>query len=118
MSYAPFCSKNSIRLFFPQIHPLYNFYLLLSVNQVRKRYHFWHSYWFRLQQNDKWYLITPLTVTQREDYSDIEKRPTNYTRAMTDLTKEWLVSQKQQNIKMNYTQNKPPISLNKINFST
>ena len=73
--------------------------------------------WFKLQQKDKWYLITPLTVTQREDYSDIEKRPTNYTRAMTDLTKEWLVSQKQQNIKMNYTQQKPPISLSKINFS-
>jgi len=74
--------------------------------------------WFKLQQKDNWYLITPLTVTQREDYSDIEKRPTNYTRAMTDLTKEWLLSQKPQNIKMNYTQNKPPISLNKINFST
>jgi glycosyl transferase family 25 len=73
--------------------------------------------WFKLQQKDKWYLITPLTVTQREDYSDIEKRPTNYTRAMTDLTKEWL-TQKQQNIRMNYTQQKPPISLSKINFST
>ena len=76
------------------------------------------KYWFRLQKRDNWYLITPLTVTQREDYSDIEKRPTNYTRAMTDLTKEWLVSQNHQNIRMNYIQNKPPISLSKINFST
>ena len=76
------------------------------------------KFWFKLQQKDNWYLITPLTVTQREDYSDIEKRPTNYTRAMTDLTKEWLVSKKQQNIKMNYTQNKSPISLSKFNFST
>jgi len=76
------------------------------------------KYWFKLQQKDNWYLITPLTVTQREDYSDIEKRPTNYTRAMTDLTKEWLVSQKEQNIRMSYNQNKPPISLSKINFST
>jgi glycosyl transferase family 25 len=76
------------------------------------------KFWFKLQQKDNWYLITPLTVTQREDYSDIEKRSTNYTRAMTDLTKEWLVSQKQQNIRMNYTQNKSPISLSKINFST
>lgn len=78
------------------------------------------KYWFRLQQKDNWYLITPLTVTQREDYSDIEKRPTNYTRVMTDLTKEWLVSQKQgqgQNIKMNYINQKSPFSLNKINFS-
>ena len=74
------------------------------------------KYWFKLQQMNNWYLITPLTVTQREDYSDIEKRPTNYTRAMTDLSKEWLVQPKK-NIKMEYVQ-KPPILLSKINFST
>jgi glycosyl transferase family 25 len=45
------------------------------------------KYWFNLQAVDKWYLITPLTVTQREDYSDIEKRPTNYTQSMLDLDK-------------------------------
>lgn len=45
------------------------------------------KYWFALQEKHKWYLITPLTVTQREDYSDIEKRPTNYTPAMLDLDK-------------------------------
>jgi GR25 family glycosyltransferase involved in LPS biosynthesis len=45
------------------------------------------KYWFRLQEIDKWYLIIPLTVTQREDYSDIEKRPTNYSRVMLDLDK-------------------------------
>lgn len=45
------------------------------------------KYWMHLQQKHNWFLITPLTVTQREDYSDIEKRPTNYTRAMTDLDK-------------------------------
>lgn len=48
------------------------------------------KYWFRLQEKDNWYLITPLTVTQREDYSDIEKRHTNYTRVMVDLDKEWM----------------------------
>ena len=82
--------------------------------------HFFYAidkYWFRLQQQDNWFLITPLTVTQREDYSDIEKRPTNYTRVMTDLTKEWLTNPKQ-SIKMNHIENKPPFSLNKINFST
>ena len=46
------------------------------------------KYWFRLQERDTWYLIIPLTVTQREDYSDIEKRITNYSRAMLDLDKE------------------------------
>jgi hypothetical protein len=45
------------------------------------------KHWFQLQKKDKWYLIIPLSVTQREDYSDIEKRATNYTRAMLDLDK-------------------------------
>lgn len=77
------------------------------------------KYWFKLQQRDNWFLITPLTVTQREDYSDIEKRPTNYTRVMTDLTKEWLVSQNQsQNIRRNINNQKSVFSLSKINFST
>lgn len=49
------------------------------------------KYWFHLQKVDKWYLIVPLSVTQREDYSDIEKRPTNYSRAMLDLNKEAFV---------------------------
>ena len=46
------------------------------------------KYWFKLQEIDKWYLIVPLTVTQREDYSDIEKKSTNYTALMTDLDKK------------------------------
>lgn len=48
------------------------------------------KFWFRLQEKDNWYLITPPTVVQREDYSDIEKRPTNYIRVMTDLDKHYL----------------------------
>jgi GR25 family glycosyltransferase involved in LPS biosynthesis len=46
------------------------------------------KYWFKLQQQDYWFLIIPLTVVQREDYSDIEKRQTNYKKAMIDLDKE------------------------------
>ena len=49
------------------------------------------KYWFHLQRRDDWYLIIPLSVTQREDYSDIEKRPTNYTQVMLDLDKEALI---------------------------
>jgi GR25 family glycosyltransferase involved in LPS biosynthesis len=63
------------------------------------------KYWFRLQDKHLWYLITPLTVTQREDYSDIEKRPTNYTNVMTDLDKKWLFERQKQ-------MNKPSIKLN------
>jgi glycosyl transferase family 25 len=46
------------------------------------------KFWFILQSASKWYLITPPTVVQREDYSDIEKRVTNYKSLMTDLDKE------------------------------
>jgi GR25 family glycosyltransferase involved in LPS biosynthesis len=48
------------------------------------------KFWFQLQEKDSWYLIIPLSVTQREDYSDIEKRQTNYSMVMTDLDKPWL----------------------------
>lgn len=39
-------------------------------------------YWFSLQRMGNWYLIVPLTVVQRQDYSDIEKRFTNYEKMM------------------------------------
>ncbi len=50
------------------------------------------KYWFSLQQRDNWYLLTPLTVVQREGYSDIEKRVTNFVKAMTDLDKKELIA--------------------------
>ena len=43
------------------------------------------KYWFYLQQLDNWYLIIPMTVVQREDYSDIEKKNVNYIEQMKDL---------------------------------
>jgi glycosyl transferase family 25 len=52
------------------------------------------KFWIRLQRQDKWFLIIPLTVTQREDYSDIERRMTNYKRAMVSLDKEWMFKHK------------------------
>lgn len=45
-------------------------------------------YWFHLQEKDRWFFIIPPTVIQREDYSDIEKRVTNYQNLMQDLDKE------------------------------
>ena len=45
------------------------------------------KHWFSLQKTDNWFLITPLTVVQREDYSDIEKKVINYQSSMTDLDK-------------------------------
>jgi hypothetical protein len=46
------------------------------------------KFWFVLQAVDKWFLIIPLTVVQREDYSDIEKKRINYQKIMTDLDKK------------------------------
>ena len=44
-------------------------------------------FWFILQGASNWFLITPLTVVQREDYSDIEQKVTNYQEMMQDLDK-------------------------------
>lgn len=43
--------------------------------------------WKQLQQRDRWYVLYPLTVIQRDDYSDIEKRDVKYGTMMTS-TKE------------------------------
>jgi len=61
------------------------------------------KYWFSLQSKDNWYLIIPLSVVQKEDYSDIEKRNTNYTSAMLDLDKKNYFSML--NKKMQFQQN-------------
>ena len=84
------------------------------------------KYWFNLQKIHNWFLIIPLTVTQREDYSDIEKRATNYTHVMTDLDKEWFFKPKsnqlsqlsitsepiKNTVKMNVETNKPSTRIN------
>jgi len=65
------------------------------------------KWWFRLQEKHNWYLITPLSVTQREDYSDIEQKNTNYTQIMIDLDKEWLFKpQKQPHTTLNFNVNR------------
>jgi glycosyl transferase family 25 len=48
-------------------------------------------FWFVLQSASRWYLIIPLTVVQREDYSDIEQKVTNYQNMMQDLDKAELI---------------------------
>jgi GR25 family glycosyltransferase involved in LPS biosynthesis len=46
------------------------------------------KYWFYLQRVDRWYLIVPLSVIQKEGYSDIEQKITNYAKLMTDMKKQ------------------------------
>jgi GR25 family glycosyltransferase involved in LPS biosynthesis len=43
--------------------------------------------WKRLQQRDRWYVLYPLTIIQRDDFSDIEKKDVHYGTMMTS-TKE------------------------------
>jgi|LakMenEpi03Aug12_release.lakeMendotaPanAssembly.Ray.scaffolds.fasta_scaffold20308_4 GR25 family glycosyltransferase involved in LPS biosynthesis len=57
-------------------------------------------YWFELQRQDDWFLITPLSVVQREDYSDIEQRVTNYGHLMLDLDKQELIRRRMEAIAM------------------
>ena len=45
-------------------------------------------FWKPLQEVDNWYLLTPLTVIQMEDYSDIEQKKINYADKMTNLNKK------------------------------
>ena len=75
------------------------------------------KYWFQLQERDNWFLITPLTVTQKEGYSDIEKRITNYTHVMIDLDKKiFFEKQKQRQmqenaLKMKLFESKPSMKM-------
>ena len=48
-------------------------------------------YWKELQTKDRWYLLTPLTVIQYNDYSDIEEKITDYSALMLDFDKQELI---------------------------
>lgn len=50
-------------------------------------------YWKRLQMQYYWYMITPATVIQYENYSDIECRNTNYSNLLLDMDKPWYKKQ-------------------------
>jgi hypothetical protein len=47
------------------------------------------QYWKELQRIHRWYLIIPVSVIQRSDYSDISKRHVNYAKEMTTVNKKW-----------------------------
>jgi GR25 family glycosyltransferase involved in LPS biosynthesis len=53
------------------------------------------KYWIQLQKIDVWYLLAPIVAIQREDYSDIEHKKTNYEYIMMDLDKPHLVKKMQ-----------------------
>lgn len=45
------------------------------------------KHWHLLQKQDRWYMLIPPTIVQREDYSDIEKKVTNFTHYMLHFNK-------------------------------
>jgi len=45
--------------------------------------------WFSLQERDFWYLIIPLSVVQRESYSDVECKVTNFQTHMLNYNKQY-----------------------------
>lgn len=75
------------------------------------------KFWFVLQNNSKWFLITPPTVVQREDYSDIEKKITNYEKIMVDLDKAEMfkaIKQMRQNEFINQQKQNKKLSTNSL----
>jgi hypothetical protein len=47
------------------------------------------QYWKLLQRTDRWFLIVPITVIQRPDYSDISRQHVDYSGAMMQVDKKW-----------------------------
>ena len=61
------------------------------------------QYWFSLQRNDNWFLITPHGAIQREGYSDIECKETNYKRVLSSVNKEFVSINGKQMLRINPT---------------
>ena len=51
-------------------------------------------YWKKLQFKDSWYLLTPLTVIQYENYSDIENKNKNYKDLLLNMDNQISNNQK------------------------
>jgi GR25 family glycosyltransferase involved in LPS biosynthesis len=47
------------------------------------------KYWFKLQIQHNWYMIIPPSIIQKEDYSDIEKKNTNFSKYFLDYNKAY-----------------------------
>jgi glycosyl transferase, family 25 len=45
------------------------------------------KHWLILQKKDNWYMLIPPTIVQKEDYSDIEKKVTNFKNYMLNFNK-------------------------------
>lgn len=52
------------------------------------------QYWKLLQRRDRWYLIVPISMIQRADFSNITNSHVDYTNLMTQVNKKWYMGQK------------------------
>jgi len=46
------------------------------------------QYWKKLQRTNRWYLIVPISMVQRSDFSDVSNRHVDYTNIMTQINKK------------------------------
>jgi glycosyl transferase family 25 len=65
---------------------------LLNKNPTLHQLYALDIYWKKMQKKDKWFMILPLTVTQYQNYSDIEMRTTQYDWLMLDMEKKWIAT--------------------------
>lgn len=72
----------------------------LMKNPENKRQYAVDIYWKSLQMQYYWYMIIPPTVTQYENYSDIEEKNLNYDHLLLDMDKDWLRRQKGMSLQM------------------
>lgn len=56
------------------------------------------KFWIHLQKRHRWYLIIPLTIIQKPDYSNIEKKNVNYNHLMLDLDKKQFIKKMAMNL--------------------
>lgn len=57
--------------------------LLIKNPQIKGQYEI-DTYWHKLQVKDRWFILSPRTVTQRPNFSTIENRYTDYNYLMLD----------------------------------
>jgi GR25 family glycosyltransferase involved in LPS biosynthesis len=58
---------------------------LLKTNKNKYCKYAIDKWWFSLQESNKWFLIIPLSITQRSGYSDIMCKNADYVKDMLDL---------------------------------
>jgi hypothetical protein len=59
----------------------------LIKNPENKNLYAIDKFWLSLQKRDNWFLTIPLSVVQRENFSDIEKKVTNFNSYMLNYNK-------------------------------